>query len=67
MLQIGQSGAPVRERDVDVVGAWVACLEWQAGVLSALRPAERAMCRSGVEGREKRVWWVVRKREARWV
>ena len=41
--------------------------EWQAGVLSADRPAERAMWRRGRGGREYRLWWVVRKREARWV
>jgi len=30
------------------------CLEWQAGVLSAERPAERAMWSSGFGGKENR-------------
>lgn len=31
------------------------CEEWQEGVLRAERPAERAICRSGTEGRERSV------------
>jgi hypothetical protein len=40
--------------------------EWHAGVLSADRPAERAMWSSGRGGREYRLWCVARKREERW-
>jgi len=36
--------------------------EWHAGVLSAERPAERAMCSNGRGGREKSVWCVLRNR-----
>ena len=41
--------------------------EWQAGVLSAERPALRAMCRRGRVGRESSVWWVVMNRFERYV
>lgn len=40
--------------------------EWQDGVLSAVRPAERARCRSGRGGNEKRSWWVWTKSDARY-
>jgi len=40
--------------------------EWQAGVLRAERPAERAMCRRGRVGRDISVWWVEMKRVERW-
>jgi hypothetical protein len=40
-------------------------LEWQAGVLSADRPAVRAMCRSGDCGSWYMAWWVSRKRRER--
>ena len=39
--------------------------EWQEGVFSAESPAERAMWRSGLAGREKSSWWVLTKRDAR--
>lgn len=43
----------------------LAYFEWQDGVLSTERPAERAMCRSGRAGSEKRSWCVFTKRFAR--
>jgi hypothetical protein len=39
--------------------------EWQEGVLRAERPAERATCRRGTEGRARRVLCVCMKRFAR--
>ena len=36
--------------------------EWHEGVLREERPAERAMCKRGREGRDSRVWWVETKR-----
>lgn len=38
----------------DAAAAWE-CEEWQDGVFSAERPAERAMWRRGTEGRERRL------------
>jgi hypothetical protein len=38
---------------------------WQDGVLSAERPADRAMCKSGTEGRARRELCVCMKRFAR--
>lgn len=35
--------------------------EWQEGVLRAESPADRAMWRSGTEGRESRELWVAMK------
>lgn len=43
----------------------LAYLEWQEGVFRAERPAQRAMCKSGRWGREKRAWWVSTKRSPR--
>ncbi len=41
------------------------CMEWHEGVLRAERPAERAICRSGTEGRARRLLCVCMKRLAR--
>lgn len=62
VLQIGQTVVV----DEDALADEEVNAEWHAGVLRAERPAERAMWRSGRGGREYRLWWVVRKREARW-
>lgn len=62
MLQIGHTDVVTEDEevgDIDVLLLWE---EWQAGVLRAERPAERAMWRSGTEGRESRELWVCMKR-----
>ena len=41
------------------------CREWQEGVLRADSPADRATCRSGTEGRARRLLCVCMKRVAR--
>lgn len=47
---------------VETLPLEAAWMEWQAGVFRADRPAERAMCRGGVGGSARSVWWVVVKR-----
>lgn len=39
--------------------------EWHEGVLSVVRPAERATWRRGTDGRARRLLWVCMKRLAR--
>ena len=54
MLQIGQTEVVIEEDeegDADEDG----CDEWQEGVFSADRPADRAMWRSGTDGSDKRL------------
>ena len=51
--------------DEEALDLLLAYAEWQEGVLSAERPAERAMWRRGRVGREKSSWWVLTKRAAR--
>lgn len=64
--QIGQTDVvsedeEVGEMDVETV-LWE---EWQEGVLRAERPADRAMCNKGTEGRERRLLCVCMKRVER--
>lgn len=59
--QIGQTDVEVEsEFELEEVYA-----EWQDGVFSADNPAERAMCRSGRDGRESSSWWVRTNKSAR--
>lgn len=58
MLHIGQTEV-VREEDevgdIEVLLLWE---EWQEGVLRADSPADRAIWRSGTEGRDNKELWV---------
>ncbi len=58
--QMGQTDVVSEEDEVGDMEESVecGCEEWQEGVLSADRPAERAMWRRGTDGRERRVLWV---------
>lgn len=49
------------EEEVGDIDVLLLCEEWQAGVLSAERPVDSAMWRSGTEGRESRELWVCMK------
>lgn len=51
----------VGEMEVETV--W--CDEWQDGVLRAERPADKAICNKGTEGRERRLLCVCMKRVER--
>jgi len=51
----------VGEMDVETV----LCDEWQDGVLRAERPADRAMCSKGTDGRERRLLCVCMNRVER--
>jgi hypothetical protein len=63
VLQMGQTEVVMEEDDVgEMEEMWE---EWQDGVLSAERPADRAMCRSGTEGRARRELCVCVNRFAR--
>jgi hypothetical protein len=61
--QIGQTEVVTEDEDVGEMED--ICEEWQEGVLRAERPAERAMCRRGTDGRARRLLWVCIKRFAR--
>ena len=60
---MGQTEVVTEDEEVgDMEDMWE---EWQEGVLRAERPAERAMCRRGTEGRARRLLCVCMKRSAR--
>lgn len=63
VLQIGQTEVVIEEFEVGDIEEL--CKEWQDGVLRAERPAESATCRSGTEGRARRLLCVCMKRFAR--
>lgn len=62
MLHIGQTEVVTEDEEVGEMEDM--CEEWQEGVLRAERPAERAMWRSGTEGRARRLLCVCMKRLA---
>lgn len=62
VLQIGQTDVVSEEEEVGDIDVLLLCEEWQAGVLSAERPVDNAMWRSGTEGRESSELWVCMKR-----
>jgi hypothetical protein len=57
--QIGQTDVVSEEDEVGEMEVETAlCEEWQDGVLRAERPADKAICNKGTEGRESRLLWV---------
>lgn len=65
VLHIGQTEVVIEDDELGEMEEMVD--EWHAGVLRAERPPERAMCRSGMDGRARRELWVCMKRLARLV
>jgi hypothetical protein len=60
---MGQTDVVMEEEDVGEMEEM--CEEWQDGVLSAERPADRAIWRSGTDGRANRLLCVCMKRFAK--
>ena len=53
VLHIGQTEVVIDDDDVGEMEE--TCEEWHDGVFSADNPADSAMCRSGTDGRERRL------------
>jgi hypothetical protein len=60
---IGQTDVVSDEEEVgEIEVETVLCDEWQEGVFRAERPADKAMCNKGTEGRDRRLLCVCMKR-----
>lgn len=64
--QIGQTDVVSEDDEVGEMEVETAlCEEWQDGVFRAERPADRAICNRGTDGRERRLLCVCIKRVER--